>query len=117
MALIKCPECSAEVSDKAYDCPRCGAPLRKPKRTLFGRFVKWFFIAFNILVVLAVAANIAQYEKNKELENMTNILGQAHGKVPTNITEENIIALLIFWFVGACFFGILLYFTRPSKNS
>jgi hypothetical protein len=27
MALIKCPECSNEVSDKATSCPKCGYPL------------------------------------------------------------------------------------------
>lgn len=27
MALIKCSECGAEVSDKAVHCPKCGAPI------------------------------------------------------------------------------------------
>jgi hypothetical protein len=27
MALIQCPDCSAEVSDKAAACVRCGCPL------------------------------------------------------------------------------------------
>src|SRR5438132_10229457 len=27
MALIKCPECCNEVSDKATSCPKCGYPL------------------------------------------------------------------------------------------
>ncbi len=27
MALIKCSECSAEISDKASCCPKCGAPV------------------------------------------------------------------------------------------
>ena len=27
MALIKCPECEKEVSDKASACPHCGCPL------------------------------------------------------------------------------------------
>lgn len=27
MALIKCPECGKEVSDKAYNCPNCGYPF------------------------------------------------------------------------------------------
>lgn len=27
MALVKCPECSAEISDKAGCCPKCGAPI------------------------------------------------------------------------------------------
>lgn len=29
MALIKCPECDLQVSDKAYSCPHCGYPLIK----------------------------------------------------------------------------------------
>lgn len=27
MALVKCPECNNEVSDKASSCPKCGVPL------------------------------------------------------------------------------------------
>jgi hypothetical protein len=27
MALIRCPECGNEVSDKARACPKCGAPI------------------------------------------------------------------------------------------
>ena len=38
MALIKCPECDLQVSDKAISCPHCGYPLdkaaaRKPSTT------------------------------------------------------------------------------------
>jgi len=51
MALIRCPECQREVSDRAYACPSCGHPLReaglrgqgqaysyeyKSKKTIFG---------------------------------------------------------------------------------
>ena len=36
MALITCPECKKQVSDKAAACPSCGAPIRpvtdKPAR-------------------------------------------------------------------------------------
>ena len=31
MALIKCPECSKDISDKAANCPNCGCPLNKQK--------------------------------------------------------------------------------------
>lgn len=27
MALIKCPECGRQVSDKAPTCPGCGSPI------------------------------------------------------------------------------------------
>ena len=28
MAIIKCPECNASVSDRAPVCPTCGAEIR-----------------------------------------------------------------------------------------
>lgn len=32
MALMKCPECELQVSDKALSCPHCGYPLKEPDR-------------------------------------------------------------------------------------
>ena len=29
MALIKCPECGKEISDKTKKCPECGYPIKK----------------------------------------------------------------------------------------
>ena len=29
MALIKCPECGKEISDKAKACPECGYELKQ----------------------------------------------------------------------------------------
>ena len=51
MALANCPECNTEVSSTAYDCPKCGAVLRKPARNFFGKIIKWSFIAFNVLMI------------------------------------------------------------------
>ncbi len=31
MALIKCPECGKEISDKAAACPNCGTPIADKK--------------------------------------------------------------------------------------
>jgi hypothetical protein len=37
MALISCPECGNEVSDKAPACPKCGVPIfRESKVTVYG---------------------------------------------------------------------------------
>jgi TM2 domain-containing membrane protein YozV len=30
MALINCPECSAEISDKSISCVKCGYPIASP---------------------------------------------------------------------------------------
>lgn len=40
MALINCPERSAQVSDKAINCQNCGYQLRKPKRGVVGGLIK-----------------------------------------------------------------------------
>ena len=34
MALITCPECGKQVSDKANSCPNCGYPLTKKVDTV-----------------------------------------------------------------------------------
>lgn len=33
MALIRCPECNREISDKAFTCPNCGYPMNTPNST------------------------------------------------------------------------------------
>lgn len=33
MALLKCPECTHDVSDKALTCPNCGYPMNTPSST------------------------------------------------------------------------------------
>lgn len=33
MALLKCPECGHDVSDKALSCPNCGYPMNMPSST------------------------------------------------------------------------------------
>lgn len=33
MALLKCPECKHDVSDKATACPHCGYPMNSPTST------------------------------------------------------------------------------------
>lgn len=35
MALIKCPECNKEISDKAASCPNCGFPIQEVNRPKF----------------------------------------------------------------------------------
>src|SRR4051794_16621515 len=61
MALITCPECTKEVSDRATACPHCGFPLTReqtpvapPKREDSGEADVWF--DFGILLVIAGAA-------------------------------------------------------------
>ncbi len=51
MALIKCPECGKEISDKANKCPNCGCPTKNKKK----KIIKYNKIIMPIaVIVLAV---------------------------------------------------------------
>lgn len=39
MALIKCPECGKEVSNKAAACPYCGMPFMEMEESLLSKYV------------------------------------------------------------------------------
>ncbi len=47
MALIACPECGNEVSDKAPVCLRCGMPIAAASRDVKVRFPVWHGQIFN----------------------------------------------------------------------
>ena len=44
MAIIKCPECSNEVSDKAPACPRCGVPILCESKVVVCGYTQQFAI-------------------------------------------------------------------------
>jgi hypothetical protein len=54
MALIKCSECSKEVSDKAAACPFCGNPIGGSPVTIQKTNKKWKVIAIIAFVILFV---------------------------------------------------------------
>lgn len=53
MALIECPECGKEVSDKAKSCPNCGCPIDKFQNE--NDFPTYTVIAFSLLVFFGVS--------------------------------------------------------------
>lgn len=54
MAMIKCPECGKEISDKALTCPNCGVPINMemPVRVHVERTKKFTGGASSIAVVI-----------------------------------------------------------------
>ena len=42
MALINCPECKKEISDKTNACPHCGYPIKKDKLENYFNNTKYF---------------------------------------------------------------------------
>lgn len=51
MALVRCEECSREISDRAFSCPQCGFPRRA--RSSMSRALK-VLIALALLVLVVM---------------------------------------------------------------
>lgn len=63
MALIKCYECSAEISDKASRCPNCGAPVTAQKTEM---------------------SKIRQYNQRETVDNCSNSEKDANTSMAEN---------------------------------
>ena len=63
MALIKCPECGGQVSDKAPACIHCGCPLTNRPSEWNGRNVEPINIFINSLNngELSLFVNFCEY--------------------------------------------------------
>lgn len=51
MSLIKCPECSKEISEKAFMCPGCGYQMKEilPRWIRGWGFEWWMLKPLNVL--------------------------------------------------------------------
>lgn len=56
MALIKCPNCGHEISDKAIQCPHCGKEPKKPRRK---KKIKHKFLIIGIIILGVIGTFIA----------------------------------------------------------
>ena len=107
MALIYCTECRNEVSNTAWDCTTCGLQLRKPRRAVFGKFIKCSFILFNLLMAYWFFAGMeAATEGVSEAKKSGASIGASLG------------AFFIFfmWATGDAILGLLILFARSSKK-
>lgn len=70
MALIKCPNCGKEVSDKAKECINCGREINKQKK-------KTIYLVASILLIIAIIVastlGIKQYSKIQEEKRQEKI--------------------------------------------
>ena len=56
MALINCPECGAQVSERALYCPACGHPISKPVSPWKERgTVAWMSVIVTIAIIALFA--------------------------------------------------------------
>ncbi|GAB3571789.1 hypothetical protein GCM10027578_30650 [Spirosoma luteolum] len=83
----------------------------KPRRTGFGKVIKWVFIGFNILMFIWVVFGLVNAPD--EVAAAGNERQQEDEAVYAGI---GLIALLLVWAVGAGLLGILLRLTRPRLS-
>ena len=110
MAMIKCPECSSEISDSALKCPSCGIQLRKLKRSFFGKLIKWSFIGFNILMVIWL------FSYWSDISELTDSVGSDAEKAGAAIGGTIGTGLLFgIWVFGDFILGLFVLITRPKS--
>ena len=73
MALINCPECNKEVSDKVTICPHCGYPFSKPKEKKKVKKTLAIVLSCVFLVVISVAGISKLIEQNN-IQQTNNLL-------------------------------------------
>lgn len=109
-ATINCPSCGSVVSAKAYDCPKCGHPLRKPRRGVMGTLIKWIFIAWNVLMLAWVITGLGA--GGEVINQAASEAEEAGAAIGTAIGLSIIIST---WAFGVVVLGLLVLLTRPRK--
>lgn len=109
MALMSCPECKTEVSSSATKCPKCGFQIKKPKRGLFGKLVKYGFILFNILMLVWLVAGMQGAAET--MQKATSEAQQAGATIGTGLGAAFVIGI---WMAGDVILGLFVLLTRPK---
>lgn len=101
MALIKCPECGKEVSDKATSCPNCGYELSKQNQgeSTTPRSSNKTIAIIIAVVVLAAAAVGCWAIFGSKTEDATKTTETTEETIENVSTEEPELALQISDFV------------------
>ncbi len=84
--------------------------LQKPKRSFFGKIIKWTFIGFNILMLIWLVGGVGS--ASREIVKAGNDAEQAGAAIGTGIGA---IVIIFIWVAGATILGILTLLTRPKK--
>lgn len=115
MALITCPECSKEISDKVNACPFCGFPFQDELETETPEIQKvdvsgvhlsiseakkkrWFKRGLFILaILLGLTAGVMVYQKieAKRLETEALALEQAYHEDVVSILDEMVVNIQV----------------------
>ena len=70
MALIKCPECGNQISDKAESCPKCGYELNKKETpTISDNKVASSFMNKGNIIEIGTPKELISKTKTKNMED------------------------------------------------
>jgi len=91
MALIECPECKREISDKAVSCPHCGYQQQKTKKAPEKKksSPNGCLVAILIIIVFAVISQLMP-DDNSEPEKSTKAIDN-HSPGLAYITIEKLV--------------------------
>lgn len=85
--------------------------IEKPKRSLFGKIVKYTFIGFNILMLVWFIGGMASASKG--IENAPTEAEQAGAAIGTGLGA---IFIIFIWIAGAVILGIMAFLTRAKRK-
>lgn len=84
--------------------------LQKPKRSIFGKIIKYTFIGFNILMAIWFIGGMTS--ASQSISETTNDAEQAGAVIGTGLGAMMIIFL---WVTGTIILGIMTLLTRPKR--
>lgn len=87
MALIQCPECGKEISDKAKKCPNCGYQIRKINK-LIPLLAAIVIIAICGIVIFQVLNSEKDSELQQEVSDNTEAATEIMDVTDTDIVKE-----------------------------
>ena len=96
MALINCPECNREITDKSKNCIHCGCPIEKLGLKLFSKIwiviciIACFFISFmNTVLVLT------DYFNTTILACLSFLLGMCYISLLKNSNKRDLYRIIV----------------------
>ena len=112
MALINCPECSSEVSDTAFKCPKCAFEIKKAERSYLGALIKKVFIGFNIFMFIILIVAITSDPSSGMDSHRYGGIDEAKKSFATGM---NVGVTFFFWGLGDIVLGLFVLLTRPKS--
>lgn len=98
MALVNCPECNKEVSEKARVCPNCGYPLLKNRVKLSENRKKMFSKKTKIGIIITITAILTciiiayEFDTSNRVDYMTrNCEMYLESKYDSNFSLKEIV--------------------------